>query len=147
MDAYKEIWLTPIHRCEFIPDSVVAYGNPAQVLALIQGANYGIGPGIKSASSGRFGCSTWIAGVIQNDECTYMVPGPGERIFAGTQDHEMSFAVPYSQFGRLIDGLKYVRSKGAYRYPVPNLAILSEPRIPEKYYKIEPAAKGPDGSK
>ena len=142
LGVYKEIWLSPINRCEFLPDLVVAYGNPAQILALIQGANYGSGPGIKSTSSGRYGCSTWIAGVLQADECTYMVPGPGERIFAGTQDHEMSFAVPNSKFAQLIDGLKYVRSKGAYRYPVPNLAILSEPRIPEKYHKIEPSLEG-----
>ncbi|MGE5841777.1 MAG: DUF169 domain-containing protein [Deltaproteobacteria bacterium] len=141
LDAYKEIWLAPMNRCEFVPDLAVAYGNPAQVLALIQGANYGIGSGIKSASSGRFGCSTWIAGVVQAGECTYMVPGPGERVFAGTQDHEMSFAVPYSRFGQLIEGLKYVRSKGAYRYPVPNLAILSEARIPEKYHSIEPSPR------
>lgn len=142
LGAYKEIWLSPINRCEFVPDLVVAYGNPAQILALIQGANYGSGLGIKSTSSGRYGCSTWIAGALQADECTYMVPGPGERIFAGTQDHEMSFAVPNSKFAQLIDGLKYVRSKGAYRYPVPNLAILSEPRIPDKYHKIEPSQKG-----
>jgi uncharacterized protein (DUF169 family) len=146
LNVYKEIWLCPISKCEFLPDLVVAYGNPAQVLALIQGANYGIGPGIQSTSSGRYGCSGWIAGAIQRDECTYMVPGPGERVFAGTQDQEMSFAVPYSKFGRLIDGLNYVRSKGAYRYPVPNLAVLSEPRIPEKYHSIEPDAEGPDGS-
>jgi uncharacterized protein (DUF169 family) len=145
LKVYGEIWLSPINRCEFVPDLVVAYGNPAQVLALIQGANYGSGPGVKSTSSGRFGCSAWIAGVLQADECTYMVPGPGERIFAGTQDHEMSFAMPHSKFDRLMDGLKYVRSKGAYRYPVPNLAILSEPRIPEKYHNIEPLTKRSDG--
>jgi hypothetical protein len=37
----------------------------------------------------------------------------------------MSFAVPYSKFEQLMDGLRYVRSQGAYRYPVPNLAVLS----------------------
>jgi uncharacterized protein (DUF169 family) len=139
INSYKEIWLSPINRCEFVPDLVVAYGNPAQVLALIQGANYGRGPGINSISTGRYGCSAWIAGVAQADQCTYMVPGPGERVFAGTQDHEMSFAAPYSQLARLIEGLKYIHSKGAYRYPVPNLAILSQPQIPEKYHQIEPA--------
>lgn len=139
LGVYKEIWLSPIDRCEFVPDLVVAYGHPAQVLALIQGANYRRGPGITSTSTGRYGCSAWIAGVLQREECTYMVPGPGERVFAGTQDHEMSFAVPYSKFSGLIEGLKYIRSKGAYRYPVPNVAILSEPRIPGKYHQIEPA--------
>ena len=67
-----------------------------------------------------------------------MIPGPGERIFAGTQDHEMSFAVPYPRFRQLAQGLAHVRKGGAFRYPVPNLAILNEPRMPEKYYAIDP---------
>lgn len=143
VDVYQEIWLSPLNRCEFVPDLVVAYGNPAQIVALIQGANFRQGPGIRSSSSGRYGCSFWIAGVLQSGECTYMVPGPGERIFAGTQDHEMSFAIPYSKFDQLMDGLKYIRSRGAYRYPVPNLAVLSEPQIPEKYHQIAPQAVPP----
>lgn len=113
--------------------------NPSipQILTLVHGANYGHGPGIQSTSTGRYGCSIWIAGAVQSDACTYMIPGPGERIFAGTQDNEMSFAIPYSKIDQLIDGLNYVSSKGAYRYPVPNLGILSEPRLPGKYYSIE----------
>jgi len=138
LHMYKGIWLSPADRCEFTPDLVVVYGSPAQILCLVQGANFGRGPGIKSSSTGRYGCSFWIAGVIQTGECTYMIPGPGERVFAGTQDHEMSFAIPYSEFGRLMDGLKYVKSRGAYRYPVPNLSVLSEPKIPEKYHRIVP---------
>jgi uncharacterized protein (DUF169 family) len=137
LDSYSEIWLSPIGSCAFTPDLVVVYGFPAQILTLIQGANFGHGPGLNSVSSGRYGCSTWIAGVLQKGECTYMVPGPGERIFAGTQDHEMSFAAPYAHFARLIEGLNYVRRKGSYRYPVPNMGSLSEPRIPAKYFEIE----------
>ena len=140
MDSFKEIWLSPGNKCEFIPDLIVVYGSPAQILALIQGANFRNGSGIKSMSSGRYGCSYWIAGVPQAGECTYMIPGPGERIFAGTQDYEMSFAMPYSKFDQVIDGLKYVHGHGSYRYPVPNMGLLAEPQIPAKYHEIEPDA-------
>jgi uncharacterized protein (DUF169 family) len=136
LGRFEEIWVSPLNRCQFVPDLVVAYGNPAQILTLIQGANFRRGPGIQSTSTGRYGCSAWVAGVIQAGECTYMVPGPGERVFAGTQDHEMSFAIPCSRIDNLVDGLDYVRSKGAFRYPVPNLSFLSEPRIPDKYHEI-----------
>jgi hypothetical protein len=68
-----------------------------------------------------------------------MIPGPGERIFAGTQDNEMSFAILYSKFENIIKGLQYVRDQGAFRYPVPNLAILSEPKVPGRYYTLDPA--------
>ncbi|MFO7784449.1 MAG: DUF169 domain-containing protein [Thermodesulfobacteriota bacterium] len=137
MGSYQEIWLTPANRCEFVPDIVVVYGYPAQILALIQAANFRVGSGIKSMSSGRYGCSNWIAGVHQTGECTYMIPGPGERIFAGTQDSEVSFAMPYAKIDGVVAGLKFISSKGAYRYPVPNFGMLSEPKIPAKYFDIE----------
>lgn len=135
---YSEVWLSPLANCPFAPDVAVVYGNPAQILALIQAANYGVGTGVRSLSSGRYGCSTWLAGVVKSGECTYMVPGPGERLFASTQDHEMSFAAPKAHFGRVAEGLRYVRSKGAYRYPVPNMGAMAEPKMPEKYYSIDP---------
>lgn len=136
--SVQEVWLSPLATCEFVPDVAVVYGNPAQILALVQGANVGEGPGIRSVSSGRYGCSAWLAGVVQSGECTYLIPGPGERIFAGTQDHEMAFAVPYPRFSQVAKGLRYVRSRGAYRYPVPNLGVLAEPQLPPKYYSIDP---------
>ncbi|MCB2189261.1 MAG: DUF169 domain-containing protein [Deltaproteobacteria bacterium] len=135
---WAEVWLAPAARAPFTPDLVVAYGSPAQILALIHGANFGHGPGLASQSTGRYGCSLWLAGAIQAGECTYMVPGPGERIFAGAQDHEMSFAIPYPKIERLIEGMTYVRQKGSYRFPPPPLGAMSTPRIPEKYFAIDP---------
>lgn len=137
MGTVNEVWLAQAARAEFEPDLAVVYGMPAQILILIQAANYGNAKGIKSSSHGRLGCSTWLAGVIQSGECTYMVPGPGERVFGGTQDHEMSFAVPAPKIEKLIEGLEYVRKTGAFRYPVPNLQILNEPKLPPKYEALK----------
>ena len=138
LDSGAQVWLSPLNKCEFEPDLAVVYGNPGQMITLVSAANFRHGPGIKSVSSGRGGCSTWIAGVNQSGECTYMLPGVGERVFGGTQDHEMSFAIPRGKFGDIIEGLKYVRKQGAFRYPVPNLAIMSEPTMPREYYSLDP---------
>jgi uncharacterized protein (DUF169 family) len=145
LNSIEQIWLSPLRKCEFEPDLAVVYGNPGQMITLITAANFRHGPGIKSLSSGRGGCSTWIAGVSQADECTYMIPGVGERVFGGTQDFEMSFAVPYSKFEHLIEGLRFIRKQGAFRYPVPNLAILNEPKMPKEYYTLDPdRQRGPE---
>ena len=128
-----QIWLSTLERCEFDPDLVVVYGSPAQILVLIHAANYGHGEGISSQSTGRFGCAAWIAGVVQSDEYECMVPGSGERVFAGTQDHEMSFMIPCSRFETITQNLEIMRKKGVYRYPVPNMNILGMPEMPEKY--------------
>jgi uncharacterized protein (DUF169 family) len=137
-ERYHEVWLAPLARAEFEPDAVVVYGNPAQMVLLIQAANCSSGTGVSSFSFGRAGCAGWLAGVIQSGTCTYMVPGPGERVFAGTQDHEMSFAIPASRFEEVTRGLEYVRKQGMFRYPVPNLQVLKEPVFPEKYADIAP---------
>ncbi|MBM4339581.1 MAG: hypothetical protein FJ110_08540 [Deltaproteobacteria bacterium] len=141
LSSVQEVWISPLNLCEFEPDLAMVYGNPGQILVLIHAANFRKGTGIKSLSHGRGGCATWIAGVIQSKECTYMIPGSGERVFAGAQDHEMSFAIPYSQFENMMSGLEFMRKKGAYRYPVPNLSLLSQPKIPKEYFSIDPDFK------
>jgi uncharacterized protein (DUF169 family) len=138
LGSVQEVWISPLNLCEFEPDLAMIYGNPGQILVLIHAANFRKGTGVKSVSHGRGGCATWIAGVIQSNECTYMIPGSGERVFAGAQDYEMSFAIPHSQFKNVMDGLEFLRKKGAYRYPVPNLSILSQPKIPKEYFSIDP---------
>ncbi len=120
---------------------VMVYGSPAQILVLIHAANYGHGSGISSTSSGRFECATWIAGVIRSGECEYSVPCSGERAFAGTQDHEMSFLIPSPRFGSVARGLTVMRKKGTYRYPVLNLGLFSTPKIPEKYLVLDKELK------
>lgn len=136
---YEEVWLAPLQKAAFAPDVVVVYGTPAQMVLLIQAANCRSGAGVASFSFGRAGCAGWLAGVIQSGACTYMVPGPGERVFAGTQDHEMSFAIPACRFEEIVHGLEYVRKQGMFRYPVPNLQVLKEPAFPEKYASILPS--------
>jgi uncharacterized protein (DUF169 family) len=138
LNSIQEVWLSPLHKAEFRPDLAVVYGNPGQIVNLIHAANFRDGASIKSSSCGRGGCASWMAGVIQSGECTYMIPGAGERVFAGTQDHEMSFAIPHSRFENFIEGLEFIKKQRVFKYPIPNLAILSEPRIPEKYYVIDP---------
>lgn len=137
----EQIWLSAIGRCEFDPDLVIVYGNPAQILVLIHAANYGQGEGVASSSTGRFGCATWIAGVDQTDDCVYAIPCSGERVFAGTQDHEMSFMIPRSRFQSVTEGLGIMRKKGTYRYPVPNMNLLGKPKLPEKYVELGKAEK------
>ncbi|NCO59789.1 MAG: hypothetical protein COZ70_05985 [Deltaproteobacteria bacterium CG_4_8_14_3_um_filter_51_11] len=136
MDEIKEVWISPLERCEFTPDVVVIYGNPAQILSLIHAANFRKGEGVTSISTGRFGCSAWLAGVVQSQKPTYLIPGPGERVFAGTQDYEVSFALPLNAIDDFLEGLEYVRRKGAYRYPVPNLSVMGKPAMPGDYFKI-----------
>lgn len=66
----------------------------------------------------------------------YVVPSSGERIFGGTQDHEMAFSVSRSKFKDMAEGLEYVGKHGGFRFPVPVFGTMAEPKFPEKYKSI-----------
>jgi uncharacterized protein (DUF169 family) len=113
---YSHILAAPLNRASFEPDVLMVYGNPAQVMRLIHGALYNEGGAVKSSAMGRLGCAAVIS-VMKNDECTYLVPGNGDRIFGMTQDWEMAFMMPASKFENVFDGLAKTH-KGGIRYPI-----------------------------
>ncbi|MBW1816622.1 MAG: DUF169 domain-containing protein [Deltaproteobacteria bacterium] len=113
---YSHILAAPLSRAAFEPDVLIMYGNPAQVMRLIQGALYNEGGAIHSSAMGRLGCAAIIT-VMKTDACRYLVPGNGDRIFGMTQDHEMTFMIPASKVDTVMDGLVKTHKAGI-RYPI-----------------------------
>ncbi len=114
--TYSHILVAPVQRTAFEPDLFMIYGNPAQIMRLIQGALYNGGGAVHSSAMGRLGCAAIIT-AIKKDECRYLVPGNGDRIFGMTQDYEMAFLIPPSQMDTLTDGLVKTHKAGI-RYPI-----------------------------
>jgi uncharacterized protein (DUF169 family) len=113
---YSHILVSPVSRTAFEPDLLMIYGNPAQVMRLIQGALYNEGGAVQSSSLGRLGCTSIIT-VIQNDERRFLVPGNGDRIFGMTQDFEMAFMIPAAKVNTVLEGLAATHKAGI-RYPI-----------------------------
>ncbi len=113
---YSHLLVAPLDRTGFEPDMFMVYGNPAQIMRLIQGALYNEGGAVQSSSMGRLGCATIIT-VMKKNECRYLVPGNGDRIFGMTQDYEMSFIIPLSKMHTVLDGLAKTHKAGI-RYPI-----------------------------
>jgi uncharacterized protein (DUF169 family) len=114
--TYSHILVAPLSRAAFDPDLIMLYGNPAQIMRLIHGSLYNVGGAIQSSAMGRLGCAAIIT-VIKNDECRFLVPGNGDRIFGMTQDWEMSYMIPMSKLDNVLDGLAKTH-KGGIRYPI-----------------------------
>ena len=114
--TYSHILVAALGRTSFEPDLFIVYGNPAQMMRLVQGALYNTGGAVQSSSMGRLGCATIIT-AIKKDECRYLIPGNGDRIFGMTQDYEMMFMFPPSKLDDLIDGLAKTHKAGV-RYPI-----------------------------
>ncbi len=127
----------PLHRCEFDPDLVIIYGNPAQVNLLICAALYHQGGRLQGSASGRLDCSDMIVQTLIDDECQFVVPCNGDRIFSMVDDNEMAFTIPKRRIPDIIEALPALYKNGV-RYPVPRWIQNTVPSYPESYNKMIP---------
>ena len=110
---------SPLERTRVEPDVVLIYVNPAQLMRLIHGGTYGSGRPVESSFSGRAGsCTEGVIGAYQDRTLKVVVPGNGDRVWGGCQDHEMLMAVPACSLPDLVEGLKATHEQGI-RYPIP----------------------------
>lgn len=110
---------SPLARTKVEPNVILVYVNPAQLMRLIHGATYGTGEPIESNFSGRAAsCSEGIIGAYIDDTVKVVVPGNGDRVWAGCQDHEMLMAIPATRLSDLVEGLEATHKQGI-RYPIP----------------------------
>ena len=128
---YSGIMSAPLTTADFDPHLVIIYGNPAQMMRLVQSCIYSTGDPIVSSSYGAVGCSTYISKTLLTDECQFVLSGAGDRIFAATQDHEVCFSIPMSKMEAVLKGLEETHRTGM-RYPTPSY-LKSQIELPETY--------------
>jgi uncharacterized protein (DUF169 family) len=131
---YRSIFSAPLSMAEFDPHLVIVYGNPAQMVRLVQSCIYSTGEPIVSSSYGAAGCSNYISKTILTDECQFVLSGAGDRIFAATQDDEASFSIPMSRMEGVLKGLEETH-RGGMRYPTATY-LKSQIELPDTYKKL-----------
>jgi uncharacterized protein (DUF169 family) len=131
---YKMVLMAPINRAAFDPDLVVMYANSAQVMRMVQASTFESGGHLTSTASGGVDCSEIITQTMQTDQCQFILPCNGDRVFGMTQDHEMAFTMPASKIDTTIRGLKLTYDMGQ-RYPVPTY-VRFQAEFPEGYTKL-----------
>lgn len=114
---YSHLLIAPIHSATFEPDMVVIYVNPAQAMRLVQSASSGMGQAISSVASGSMDCGDIVARTVLSDECQFILPSGGDRVYGSTQDHEVIFTMPLSKAETVVQGLENTHKAG-FRYPV-----------------------------
>lgn len=124
----------PLRRAEYKPEVLIIYGNAAQVMRLVAAALYKRGGRIESSFASRMDCSDHLVVPLRTDQPQVILPCNGDRIFAGAQDDEMAFTVPWGKVGELLEGLEGTQ-KGGIRYPIPSF-LTYEPGMPRKYEEL-----------
>ncbi len=108
----------PLARTEIEPDLIFVYGNPAQIMRLVQGYIYHTGKPVTSSSLASGACVQTVVDTLDKQEPFMVLSGNGERVFAMTQDSEMMFACPADKLGMIVEGMEVFHKHGQ-RYPVP----------------------------
>ena len=126
---YSHILVAPLEKATFKPPIVIVYGNPAQIIRMVQGRLVEGDNSLSFKVSPETSCANYVALPIITDEFQIIMPGPGERINCSTQDSEMGCAIPASKIEEVIKGLEISHRSGLMRYPTPN-HLLFEPQHP-----------------
>lgn len=131
---YDALLIAPLHAGAFEPEVTIVYGNSAQVMRLTQAALFGRGGHLRSQASGGLDCSDLIVQTLADDECQFVLPCNGDRVFGMAQDHEMAFTIPRSKAAAVLAGLVGTHRLGQ-RYPIP-VFMRFDPDMPPAYKEL-----------
>jgi uncharacterized protein (DUF169 family) len=128
----EALYLAPLERLTRDPDVVVVYGNPAQLMRLIQGATFGLGERVQGDFGGKVECSSYLIGPFKTGQVRVIIPGMGDRIFSMTQDDELVVSFPTRLLEGILKGLAEAGKKIGARYPVTFYQNF-QPEFPKAY--------------
>lgn len=112
------IYLAPLERLTLDPKVIVVYGNPAQLMRLIQAATFSLGERVTGEFGGKVECASYLIGPYRRDAIQVAIPGMGDRIFSMTQDDELVLSFPARMLDGLLVGLKEAGRQIGARYPI-----------------------------
>lgn len=116
---YVGVATAPLNRTSFTPDTIVIYGNGAQIMRLGQAWLWKRGGTLRSEFRGRIDCADLAIAPMLSGEPQMIVPCTGDRIFGQVQDHEVAFSFPFAVMEEILEGLEATHKAGT-RYPVTN---------------------------
>ena len=131
-DEYEAIAVAPLQKGLFEPDTVVFFGNPAQVMRMIQAVSYQEKQRLQGNFGGKVECTEYLIAPFKTDRPRIAIPGMGDRIFSMTQDDEMVFSIPGRLLESLLEGMQSAGKKIGARYPVTFYQNF-QPEFPKPY--------------
>ena len=116
-DKYSHLLIAPTEIADFEPNLLLLYTNSAQAMRLAQSATRSAGDSVSAIATGGADCGDIVARTTKSDQCQFILPSGGDRIFGGTQDDELIFTIPRSKVEGIMNGLEETHKAG-FRYPV-----------------------------
>ena len=132
---FSHILAGPLSRVNFVPDTVLVYGNSAQVVRLLSGVLHKRGGTLKSDFTGRGDCSDIVIKGKKTGEPQVILPCHGDRVFGMTGDDEMALTFPFDRAEEIVEGLDKTHA-GGVRYPIP-VYLRFQADFPKSYQELE----------
>lgn len=131
---YRAVALAPLAKEVFEPDLVLLYGNPAQMILMINGLQWDDYERMHFYCVGESACADSIVQCFLTGKPSLAIPCFGERSYGHVAEDELVIAIPPGRLEKMVIGLQNLARKGV-RYPIPVAGSLSDPRIsmPKEY--------------
>lgn len=113
---YAGTVIGPLDRLPVLPDAVVIYLSPAQVLRLIIAFAHARGEAVNCIMTGQASLCSAIARAVRDGSVTVDIPCMGDRTYGMVQEHELVMAFPANRIKELVDGLEATDKVAAYPY-------------------------------
>jgi uncharacterized protein (DUF169 family) len=108
------------------PDTVLIFGNPAQIILLINALQWKDYERYQFYCVGETACSDSITQSILADKPAAALPCYGERRYGHVADDEMVIAMPPRYLPKAIEGLQGL-GKAGLKYPIPLWGAQADP--------------------
>ncbi len=136
--AFAAVAVAPLVYNPFAPDLVLIYGNPAQMILLINALQFTDYKVFDFHCVGESSCADAVVRCLQEKKPYLALPCYGERRFGHAQDDELVMALPPEALEKAVLGLDALYRRGV-RYPISYAGAESDlsPVFPPAYLKLE----------
>ena len=134
---YQAVALAPLVYDPFQPDMVLVYGNPAQMILLVNALQFSRYEVMHFHCVGESSCADAIARCWLEGKASLAIPCYGERRYGHAQDDELVMALPPQELRRAVEGLEALYRRGV-RYPISQAGAELEvsPALPPAYREL-----------
>ncbi|MCM0706086.1 DUF169 domain-containing protein [Faecalicatena sp. BF-R-105] len=131
---YKGLLAAPWETCDFEPDVVMMYCDPAQLTHLLISVNWIDGSDVYSQLSGHSACVYAVVPAMLKHDFYISVPCIGDRKHGMAQENEMIFTFTPDKAEALLDGL-CTTAKTQVGFPI-KYDVAAEYKLLPAYKKI-----------
>ncbi len=124
----EAVVLAPLAAGKFDPDVILIYGNPAQMMLLMNGLQFKDYERFQFFFIGEGSCADGLAQCYTSGKPALAIPCMGERAFGAVTEDEMVLALPPAMMKKAVEGLQSLKARGI-GYPIKYLGPLCDPSV------------------